>query len=72
MKIETLLNINDAVFFLHERKVVASKVQSVKIEANGKGCEVVYLCNDEPDKNVNIKVEEKHAFKSKEELLKSL
>lgn len=72
MKIETKLNPLDKIFFIHERKVIESIVQHIRIEIDEDGVFVLYLCNSESQKNVNIKVEEQHAFKTKAELLKSL
>lgn len=73
MKIETLLNIEDEIFFLHEKRVIVSKVQKIKIEAkSAEEIEIIYLCNVEKDCNVNIKVSQEDAFKNKKELLNSL
>lgn len=73
MKIETSLNVNDDIFFLNERKVISSKVRGIKIEVdNKKIAKVVYLCNQEKDQHVNLKVEQDCAFKSKEDLIQSL
>lgn len=72
MKVETKLNVLDKIFFIHEKKVIESIVQHIRIEIDEDGSYILYLCNSEKDKNVNIKVEEQYAFKSKAELLKSL
>jgi hypothetical protein len=72
MKIETKLNFGDKVFFLFENKVISSKVQRIKIEVAGDSVEVVYVCNNEDDKQVGIKVVEKFAFKTKQQLIESL
>lgn len=72
MKIETKLNIGDAIFFILEKKVINSTIQGMKIQVSEKETEIIYLCNSEKDKQVNIKVDEKDSYKSKEDLIKSL
>lgn len=73
MKIETELNPGDEVFFLHDKKVIQSTVQKIKIEVSSQVAFIVtYLCNSEKDSNVNLKVDEGFAFKTKKELLNSL
>ena len=73
MKIETKLNENDAVFFISNKKVVDSIVRGVTIERLHKKTTITYLCNkDKGEQRIHIKVEEEDAFRSKEELLKSL
>ena len=78
MEIKTKFEVYDKVFFIHNKKVCDSVVKGIKVEVSSSPIEistsVTYLCNKEPDHKmlVCIKVEEEDAFKSKEELLKSL
>lgn len=74
MTIETRFNEGDKIFFInvHTMKVVESTVRGYKIEALNGVTEITWLFNDEPDKNVNGKVQDKFAYKTKEELLKSI
>lgn len=76
MTIETKFNRGDKIFFLSpgNPKVISSTVQGFKIELHSisKNPTITYLCNGERESNVNVKVEEERAFKTKEELLKSL
>lgn len=75
MTIETKFNEKDQIFFLHNGKVVTSIVRGLTVEKQAKytGPVITYLCNEnEAEKQVFIKVLETSAFKSKEELLKSL
>lgn len=76
MTIETKFNINDKIFFLSNNKSCTSTVRGMKIHVSycpeEIDTDVVYLCNDEANSSVFLKVDEKDAFPSKEELLKSL
>lgn len=82
MNIETKFNIGEEIFFLHERAMVKSVVRQIKIdviEGNVNvvspvhGIGITYLCNkDLTEKSIYLKVEERHAFKSKEDLIASL
>lgn len=72
MNIETKFNIGDAIYFIGNKKCVASTVRCLEIYVKASSTNVVYLCNKEPNQNVNIKVDECDAFKSKDELVKSL
>lgn len=77
MKIETKFNIYDDIFFLNNNKKVSSmKIRGVKIHVTSNEIEIVeevtYLCNNDADARVHIKVLEQDAYSSKKELLKSL
>lgn len=73
MEIKTKLNIGDEIFFIGSRKIVSSKVQRIKVETFGKKVEITYLCNeDDTQKQVYLKVDETDAYKSKQELIKTL
>lgn len=76
MTIETKYNMYDDIFFLSNKKACQSKIRGMKITVNSSPIEIindiVYLCNTDSDSNVFIKVSEQDAFKTKEELLKSL
>lgn len=76
MVIETKYEVYDKIHFLSNNKACFSIVRGIKTHTTS--CpqeidtEITYLCNDDDDAKVFIKVLESDAFKSKEELLKSL
>lgn len=76
MTIETKFNVYDEIHFIGNKKSTKSIVREIKIEI--KSCpieistEVVYLCNNEPDAKVHIRVNEEDAYPSKKELLESI
>lgn len=77
MTIETKFKEDDTIYFLRESKVLKNIVRGIKIERTKKGTkyvnEIIYLCGeDENERQVYLKVPEEIAFKSKEELIKSL
>jgi len=77
MKIATKLNLYDDIFFIHNKKAIKSTVKGIKIEISSNNIEhnidVIYLCGVSDDhKLVAIKCDEIDAFKTKEELIKSL
>lgn len=83
MTIKTKLDIGEQVFFIFDKKVIESVIRKIQVEVsnNAPNAEagevniifnVLYLCNKQDDKQINVKVEEQHAFRSKAELLKSL
>jgi len=72
MTITTQFNENDTIFFIHNKKCLSSVVRGVKIEILKGHTSVTYLCNNEGDASVNIKVDQSDAFETKEALLKSL
>lgn len=76
MEITTKHEVYDKIFFLNDKKVCNSVIRGIKIEVTSCPTEietnVVYLCNEESDARVHIRVEEQHAYKTKELLLKAL
>lgn len=77
MKLETKFNPYDEIFFLHNKKVITSKIRSIKVEIISNppttiDTEVTYLCSQDADAKVFIKVDQKDAYETKEKLLKSL
>jgi hypothetical protein len=71
MIVETAFDIGNNIFFLHNHKFISSKVQGIKIEVRDT-VEITYLHNREDGQMINGKVDGKLAFKTKEDLLKSL
>lgn len=76
MTIETKYNVYDEIWFLANNKSCKSKIRGIKIEVSSNEIEitetVTYLCNEEADARVHIKVEQSNAFPTKEALLQSL
>lgn len=76
MNLETKFDVYDKVFFLHNNKMCTSVVKGIKIDITSCpieiATEVTYLCSDNNDAQVFIKVPEETAYSSKEELLQSL
>ena len=77
MKIETKFNIGDSIFFIptlsiKKVRIIQSRIQGIKIDILHNERLVTYLCNEEADKQINLKVFEEDAFKTKEELLATL
>jgi len=76
MTIETKFDISDKIFFISNKKSHSSIIRGIKvdvafcpIETNIK---ITYLCNEDSDARVHIKIEEEDAYKTKEELLQSI
>lgn len=72
MTIETKFDKGDLIFFIENRKCCSSIIRRIKIDVSLLFTEIIYLCNSDNNGTVYIKVSEINAFKSKDELLKSL
>lgn len=76
MTIETKFEVYDEIFFISNKKVCKSQVRGIKIEVTSCPQEIstsiIYLCNDDADARVHLKVDENDAFKTKQNLLESL
>lgn len=77
MTIETKFNIGDTIHFLHNNKALHNIIRGFRIEFKSdantqKQPQIIYLCGEENEKQVFIKVNEDEGFPSKEKLLKSL
>lgn len=81
MKIETKFNEGDVIFFIHDGRVIKTNVRGFTITRmagvdSRYENEIVYLCSsgETPTQKplVHVKVNEKRAYATKEDLLKSL
>lgn len=68
MTIETKFNIGDQIFFIGNKKSTSSIVQGIKIEI-GAETTITYLCNNDSDARVGIKVLEQDAYATREKLV---
>lgn len=72
MKIETKFNQEDEIFFIENKKCCSSIVRGIRVDILPEHTAITYLCNKGGDNKVMCKVGEPDAFKTKENLLKSL
>lgn len=77
MDINTKFECYEEIWFISNKKAISSKVKDIKIDVKSiSGIEIatniLYVCNEDSTSNIEIKVSEEDAFKTKEELLKSL
>lgn len=72
MKIETKYSVGDAVFVMHNNKVVPIKIMGVHYSLDVYKGEHIYYLGDIVPVDSSGKFEEKYVFKTKEDLLKSL
>lgn len=77
MKINTKFDLRDRIYFISplsigKVKVLSNIVRGIKIEVKEGETNIIYLCTEEEDARVYLKVEADNAFSTKEELLASL
>lgn len=73
MQIKTKFNEGDTIFFISpNKKAVSSILRGYKIEILNGETTIICLCNEDIGAGIHIKVDEKDAYPSKQELLNSL
>lgn len=74
MEIKTKYEYDQEIHFISNDHACKSIIRGIKIEcwSHIEGWQITYLCHDEPESRVHIKVDEKKAFPTKQELLNSL